>query len=181
MSRDVLLTDGWGYQHVTCRGIDLVMGFVSPASTPSQGRIRRGIEILAGRVSEWRQGRMRSTRGITIWLVATRTAWRISTTPFEIQGSAPSLPPLAARAGTAGSYDRYHCARPDRAHPNLTSVGDHAVDAYCRQYQREHSAAGDHNSFVSEGGHASAVHRGGSGRTRPCDPVSARHARPSAG
>ena len=30
---------------------------------------------------------MRSTRGITIWLVATRTAWRISTTPFEIQGS----------------------------------------------------------------------------------------------
>lgn len=39
---------------------------------------------------------MRLTRGVTIWLVATRTAWRISTT-FEIQGSAPSLPPLAAR------------------------------------------------------------------------------------
>ena len=48
MSRDVLLTDVWGYQHVTCRGIDLVIGFVSPASTPSQEGIRRGIEILAG-------------------------------------------------------------------------------------------------------------------------------------
>jgi len=38
-----------------------------------------------------------------IWIIGaqTRTAWRISTTPFEIQGSAPSLPPLAARARTA--------------------------------------------------------------------------------
>ena len=85
------------------------------------------------------------------------------------------------RSNSASSLARHRSSAISAWHSPPTRGSWRLRRAYCRQYQREHPAAGDHYSFVSEGGHASAVHRGCSGRTRLCDPVSARHARPSAG